>query len=500
MIELQFDMHIKHLGDGYDIFNFFKYLIDDLEPRYYFLLESVDEFSTEPLFSFICLEPNYILKINNGHKTEEILTEHGAQILDDLNSLELRDNGDRLFDDRSDYRIEALDILSQHFPSNTSSFPEIFPRRVMCGGYLGYLGYDIVAPVVGFKSTAKTPDIMMGMHTKVLIYNHKTQALFLIDNSFNKYEPDLELENSIRKFKEKHKYQKFSNLEDTYPEIDFDVDEFPSNIAQSKFSDMIEKTKDYILEGDIFQAVISRKVSVPSYGDDLSIYGALRKLNPSPYMYYLNFEEFRIIGSSPEALVTNDQNTIYTVPIAGTRRRGKTPNDEIRMENELINDPKEIAEHLMLVDLARNDLAKISLPGTVHPTNFMKIRKYRNVMHIVTNLQSKMQHGLTSFDLVKSMFPAGTVSGAPKLRAMEIIQEVEVDNRGAYAGAVGYFSLNGDCDLAITIRSLYLLNKTVTAQAGGGIVADSDPRLEWIETKNKLRSLLTAVKMAEVLQ
>jgi len=206
------------------------------------------------------------------------------------------------------------------------------------------------------------------------------------------------------------------------------------------------------------------------------------------------------IFSKPEALVTNDQDTIYTVPIAGTRRRGKTPNDEIRMETELINDPKEIAEHMMLVDLARNDLAKVSLPGTVHPTNLMKIRKYRNVMHIVTNLQSTMQPGLTSFDLVKSMFPAGTVSGAPKLRAMEIIQELEVDNRGAYAGAVGYFSLNGDCDLAITIRSLYLLNKTVTAQAGGGIVADSDPRLEWIETKNKLRSLLTAVKMAEVLQ
>ncbi|MFX0141283.1 MAG: anthranilate synthase component I family protein, partial [Candidatus Hodarchaeota archaeon] len=384
-----------------------------------------------------------------------------------------------------------LDLLEKLTPLEEHGFYEIFPRNVFYGGYLGYIGYDIVRDWVGFTRKTNFPDVMVGMHTKVLIFNHRTNKLYHIENALkNGYKPPERIIRSLKKYKPLKPMQ--------YPQVSINgTSNIVSNVNEVEYFKMIEKIKDYIYSGDIIQAVLSRKLKVKSETHDMDIYGALRQINPSPYMYYLNFGKIRIIGSSPEALVTIDNDKISTVPIAGTRKRGKTPEEDEALENELLGDIKERAEHVMLVDLARNDLAKVSKPGTVKPIDFMKIKRFRNVMHIITTLNSIKREKISSFEILKSMFPAGTVSGAPKLRAMEIIDELEKEPRGPYAGVVGYCSLNGDCDWAITIRTLYLNKSEITAQAGGGIVKHSQPANEWFETENKLKSILQSVKMAE---
>ncbi len=261
---------------------------------------------------------------------------------------------------------------------------------------------------------------------------------------------------------------------------------------------MIEKTKEHIYAGDIIQAVISRRLYTESKVDSMAIYEILRQLNPSQYMYNMNFDDVKIIGSSPEALVSKNKDILTTVPIAGTIRRGQTPEEDLKLEKELIEDPKEQAEHIMLVDLARNDLAKVSYPGTVDTYELMSIQKYQKVQHIISKVRSRTP--LDGYQVLKSMFPAGTLSGAPKKRAMEIINELETESRGPYGGGVGYFSINGDMTFAIAIRTLFGKAGKYFAQAGGGIVADSQPDDEFRETYNKLYSVIKSIKIAEVKQ
>ncbi|MHA1300177.1 MAG: anthranilate synthase component I family protein [Candidatus Helarchaeota archaeon] len=491
---MEFNFHIEALGKYKDIFSLFRHLNLDLDLKQSFLLESVQEQSKDLLFSFICLEPDYVLEINdNNYKFRNITNEKGETIKNYLESSEKIDNlqTDERFTDKVIYNIKAIDILKSLFPKNAQSFHEIFPRNIFYGGYLGYIGYDVVSDWVGYKQKTNYPDVLMGMHTKVLVYNHRTNNLYFIENSLkNGYQPPNELINSLKK------YQPIKHTK--YPNVSINgTDNIISNTSEIEYVKIIEKIKDYIYSGDIIQSVISRKLKVKSETHDMDIYGALRQLNPSPYMYYLNFGKIRLIGSSPEALVTIDNDRISTVPIAGTRKRGATPQEDQTLEKELLRDIKERAEHVMLVDLARNDLAKVSKPGTVLPSAFMQVKRFRNVMHIITELNSVKRDAISSFDILKSMFPAGTVSGAPKLRAMEIIHELEKEPRGPYAGVVGYVSLNGDMDWAITIRTLYLNKSEITAQAGGGIVKNSLPINEWFETENKLKSILQAVRMAE---
>jgi len=495
---MNFNFHLELLGQKYDIFNLFNHLISDLEVEYSFLLESVQEETRETLYSFICLEPDFILEIKNGKlKIRTVLSERGEKILEEINSTEtkpfIESNGS--FNDQVKYDMKAFDELQKYVFFNKNAFREIFPRNVFYGGYLGYIGYDSVASWVKFNSKSSYPDVLLGLHSKVLIYNHKTGQLFSIDNTLegeNGYERPIELIKSIKKY-HRHPMKK-------YPELSLnETEEYKSTVPFEKYSEMIEKTREHIFSGDIIQAVISRKIKTCSSADDLDIYGALRLLNPSPYMYYLNFKDIRILGSSPEALVSMDNEHVRTVPIAGTRRRGKTPEEEEKMVRELTQDPKEQAEHVMLVDLARNDLAKVSKSGTVIAKDFKVVRKYKHLMHLVTHLESQ-RRDISSVEILRSMFPAGTVSGAPKLRAMEIINEVERESRGPYGGVVGYFSLNGDADFAIAIRTIFMNNKELTVQAGGGIVKDSIPRLEWIETRNKMRSILLSIRMAEAFQ
>ncbi len=269
------------------------------------------------------------------------------------------------------------------------------------------------------------------------------------------------------------------------------------NMNKEEYGSMLLRAKEYIYSGDIIQVVLSQRLSRPTTADSLSIYRALRTINPSPYMYYLHLDDFHIIGSSPELLVRVEDGEIDYHPIAGTRRRGATEEDDLALERELREDEKERAEHIMLLDLGRNDVGRVSKPGTVQVTELMEVERYSHVMHLVSHVRGKLRDDLTAFDALRACFPAGTVSGAPKIRAMEIIAELEPDKRGPYAGSVGYISFSGNLDTAITIRTVTLKDGVAHVQAGGGIVADSTVEGEYQETINKAQALMRAIQEAE---
>jgi anthranilate synthase component 1 len=255
--------------------------------------------------------------------------------------------------------------------------------------------------------------------------------------------------------------------------------------------------KEYIKAGDVMQVVCSQRMSVPFTSDPVELYRSIRHLNPSPYLYYLNLDEFHIVGSSPEILARLEDGEVTVRPIAATRRRGRNEQDDIAMEEEMVNDPKEIAEHLMLIDLGRNDIGRIAEAGTVELTQKFGVERYSHVMHMVSNVRAKLRKGLKAMDVFRATFPAGTLSGAPKIRAMEIIDEFEPVKRGIYGGAIGYFSWQGNIDMAITIRTAIIKDEVLYIQAGGGFVADSDPELEWKESLNKGRAIFKAVEMVQ---
>ena len=260
---------------------------------------------------------------------------------------------------------------------------------------------------------------------------------------------------------------------------------------------MVRKAQEYIRAGDIFQVVLSQRLSRHVNAAPFTVYRALRSINPSPYMFFLGFQDLHIIGASPELLVRVEDEEVTIHPIAGTRRRGEDPQSDQQLADELKNDPKERAEHVMLVDLGRNDVGRVSIPGSVKVSQFMEIERYSHVMHLVSNVKGQLRPELTSYDALRAGFPAGTVSGAPKIRAMEIISQLEGEQRGIYAGAVGYFSHSGNLDTAITLRTMVIQNDRAYIQAGGGIVADSNPSEEYQESMNKAKALLRALDEAE---
>ncbi|MHA1293052.1 MAG: anthranilate synthase component I family protein [Promethearchaeota archaeon] len=497
--KFELDIHIEKLGSisNSDVFGFYNYLVKRFDNKNHALLESASINTKETLYSFIALEPDFMLEINEDkYKIYEVSTARGESIkeyVESRDTAEDRPHNPLPFKDNVDYNMISLDTLSHLTPYSNLPFTELFPRNIFYGGMLGYIGYDVVAPYVGYKSTSEFPDVLMGLYTKVLVYSHKSNALFLIDNSIGDYSYDKKLRYEL------HLFNRNNNSNDK-KEIPLDIDEidesgFRSNTSKSAHARMIEKTKEYIYAGDIIQAVISRRLYTESKIDPMKIYEILRQLNPSQYMYNINFDKIKIIGSSPEALISKNKDILNTVPIAGTIRRGKTPEEDIKLEKELLNDPKEQSEHLQLVDLARNDLAKVSYPGSIDTYEIFTIQKYQKVQHIVSKVRSRTP--LDGYQVLKSVFPAGTLSGSPKKRAMEIIQELETENRGPYGGAVGYFSFNGDMAFAIAIRTLFGRNGTYFAQAGGGIVADSQPEDEFQETYNKLYSVIKSIKIAE---
>ena len=277
-------------------------------------------------------------------------------------------------------------------------------------------------------------------------------------------------------------------------------DRHDPNTDPAVYREMVERAQEYIAAGDIFQVVLSQRVDVPTPVDPYTIYRALRTVNPSPYMFYLDFLDHQIIGASPELLVRLEDGVVTNHPIAGTRPRGKTPEDDARLAVELLADEKERAEHVMLVDLGRNDVGRVAKPGTVAVTRFMEIERFSHVMHIVSSVDGKIRDGMSPLDALRACFPAGTVSGAPKVRAMEIIAELEVDRRGAYSGAVGYVDFNGQMDTCIALRTLVFKDGVASIQAGGGIVLDSTPQGEYDESYHKMGALLRAVELAESIE
>jgi anthranilate synthase component 1 len=493
---MEFDIHIEKIGTLDDIFGFYKYLVKKDDLKKHVLLESASETTKDALYSFIALEPDFMLEINGEQfKMYDITSERGENIKNYVESkdpAEERPHNPLPFKDNVEYNMVALDTLSHLTPYSNLPFTELFPRNIFYGGMLGYIGYDVVAPYVGYKATSDFPDILMGLFTKVLVYSHKSNSLFMIDNSIDDYSKDKDIRYQLSLFNRNNKSKARSFSTDIE---DIDESSFKSNTSKSAHARMIEKTKEHIYAGDIIQAVISRRLYTESKVDPMAIYEVLRQLNPSPYMYNMNFDDVKIIGSSPEALVTKNKDILTTVPIAGTIRRGKTPEEDVKLERELLNDPKECAEHLMLVDLSRDNISKVSYPGSVDTYEFMTIQKYQKVQHIVSKIKGRTP--LDGFQVLKAVFPAGTVSGAPKLKAMQIIQNIETEARGPYSGSVGYFSFNGDLTMAIAIRTLFGKEGKYFAQAGGGIVQDSVPEKEFEETYMKMYSILKSIKIAE---
>ena len=371
------------------------------------------------------------------------------------------------------------------------------------GGLVGYLGYDCIRYIEPKLSKSNlpdplgTPDALFMLSEEVAVFDNLNNKLHLIVLS------DSESRSAISKAKERLKHLSNKLLNPLPKENSLEIiepveeEDFVSGFGEVEFKKSVEIIKEYIKAGDVMQVVCSQRMSVPFTSDPVELYRSIRHLNPSPYLYYLNLDEFHIVGSSPEILARLENNEVTVRPIAGTRRRGKDKKDDLRMEKDLTNDPKEIAEHLMLIDLGRNDIGRISEAGSVEVTEKFEVERYSHVMHMVSNVKGKLKKDLNYMDVVRATFPAGTLSGAPKIRAIELIEEIEPVKRGIYGGAVGYFSWNGNMDMAIAIRTAIIKDDILYIQAGGGFVADSDPELEWKEALNKGRAIFKAVEMVQ---
>ncbi|MBI2829817.1 MAG: anthranilate synthase component I [Chloroflexi bacterium] len=427
-----------------------------------FLLESVEGGEQLARYSFIGTEPYKVLTTLGKDKIDPL-----PAIADELNK----------------YKIVPV-----------SGLPKF------CGGAVGYLSYETVTRFEELPSPDHDPlglpeSLFMFVDT-LLIFDHVTHKIKVLSH--------VQLDGNIEKAYQQA-ITKIEALVDRLnqplrlgqPKHPVTESKLSSNFSKEEFEQAVLKIKRYITAGEAIQVVPSQRLSRLTKAAPFDIYRALRTINPSPYMFFFDFNDFYIIGASPEILVRVEDGTVTTRPLAGTRPRGKTPAEDARLEQELRADEKERAEHIMLVDLGRNDIGRVSEPGTVVVSDLMEVERYSHVMHLVTNVQGKLRNDVTAFDALRACFPAGTVSGAPKIRAMQIIAEVEPEKRGPYAGAAGYFSFSGDMDMAIAIRTMVLTKGIAYTQAGGGIVYDSVPEREYEETMNKARALLNAISQAE---
>jgi len=371
------------------------------------------------------------------------------------------------------------------------------------GGLVGYFGYETIGYIEPRLQASNkpdpigTPDILLMVSQDLLVFDNLSGKMLLLTHA-DPAQSDAyqQAQNRLAELVDKlHQLKAHPQPQSAGKQV-LESD-FVSGFTQQGYEDGVRKIKQYITDGDCMQVVLSQRMSIPFSAAPLDLYRSLRCLNPSPYMYYLNLDDFHIVGSSPEILVRLEDDTVTVRPIAGTRRRGETPEQDLALEQDLLADPKEIAEHLMLIDLGRNDAGRVSKVGSVKLTDKMIIERYSHVMHIVSNVTGELQEGKNAFDVLAATFPAGTVSGAPKIRAMEIIDELEPVKRGIYSGAVGYISWSGNLDTAIAIRTAVIKDQTLHIQAGAGIVYDSVPRSEWDETMNKGRAVFRAVSMAE---
>jgi anthranilate synthase component 1 len=395
--------------------------------------------------------------------------------------------------------LAFVEELQQRF-----AYPELPNLPAYTGGLVGYFGYDTIRYVekkIGKSAppdTIGTPDILLMVSNEIIVFDNVLSRIHLIAHA-NPNEPgawenaQLKLDDMVLSMQANVP----SELREPIEGPRLHEADFISSYGEENFKDHVQRIKEYIVEGDVMQVVLSQRMSVAFESDPLNLYRALRSLNPSPYMYYLDLEDFQIVSSSPEILARLDHGEVTVRPLAGTRRRGVDDEEDLFFERELLADPKERAEHLMLVDLGRNDIGRVCQTGSVEVTEMMVVERYAHVMHIASNVSGKIKEGLGPIDLLRATLPVGTLSGAPKVRAMEIIDELEPEKRGIFGGAVGYLSWNGNMDTAIAIRTAIVQDNTLFIQAGAGVVADSIPELEWKETMNKARSIFQAAAMAE---
>ncbi|NPB07924.1 MAG: anthranilate synthase component I [Aquificae bacterium] len=409
---------------------------------------------------------------------------------------ELYDRGRVEFFETDDPLDKLRSVVKRFRPYQDGNLPRFW------GGLVGYVAYDVVKfyePVPDENpDPINTYDYYMVLTDTVLIHDNLTGKVKILVPLFTEKGVEKEYDRALRRIKEvvnrlKTSTTTFLSVKEKEP----DLSRWSSNFTREEFEDIVKKAKEYIAQGDVIQVVLSQRFRKRFTGNPDNIYRVLRFLNPSPYMYYLDFGELKVIGSSPEILVRLEEGRIETRPIAGTRRRGRTEEEDKLLEKDLLSDEKERAEHLMLVDLARNDIGRVAKTGSVRVEHFMRVERYSHVMHIVSDVVGDLADPYDALDLLRATFPAGTVSGAPKVRAMQIIEELEREKRGIYAGSVGYISFQGNMDMAIAIRTAVYRDEEIFVQAGAGIVADSVPEREWEETVNKARALMKAVEMAE---
>ena len=447
---------------------------------YSYLLESVQGGEKWGRYSMIGLSADRILRVHD--RTVTLSTSDGSLLW----SKTVADPLAEIEGFQRQYRVP-------HIPG--------LPR--FTGGLVGYFGYDCVRYIEPRLNTPALPDplgcpdILLLASDRLVIFDNVSGKLTLIVHAdpavAGAYEKALaELDYLTARLAETP-----SRRGPTSPGREVEEQDFVSGFTRKEYEQAVLSIKAYIVEGDVMQVVPSQRLSIPFQASPLDLYRALRCTNPSPYMYYFDLADFHIVGASPEILVRLEGDTITVRPIAGTRPRGRDEAEDRRLEEDLLSDPKEIAEHLMLIDLGRNDIGRVAEVGTVSLTEKMIVERYSHVMHIVSNVTGKLGAGKSAMDVLRATFPAGTVSGAPKIRAMEIIAGLEPVKRGIYAGAVGYLSWDGNMDTAIAIRTAVIKDKTLHIQAGGGVVADSVPATEWEETMNKGRSTFRAVAMAE---
>jgi anthranilate synthase component 1 len=444
----------KFIFFPYDIppLDVFKNLYKHFENVY--ILESVTGMSKLAQFSFIGFDPEVVLTCKGSNLEIKSCIDGSVQR------------------EKTDDPLKSIRNLLKPRKENN-------PFR-LTGGSVGYISYDAIRYWERIPKNAKDdlgfPDVEMGIYSDGIIYNHLENKAFYV------YRKEDRL-NEIKKIL-KEEYC-FSELRFSKPHVNMDFNEFKNKM---------EKIKEYIYSGDAFQAVLSKRFEFGINGDLIGFYETLRRINPSPYMYFLKMGKKCVVGSSPEMLVRVDKGMVETFPIAGTRPKSINPRANEVMKKDLLADQKEIAEHIMLVDLARNDIGKITEFGCVKVPEFMAVHEFSHVMHIVSQVKGRLRKGFDAFDTFSSVFPAGTVTGAPKVRTMEIIDELEPTQRGPYAGAVGYFSYDGNADFAITIRTLCSNGQKAFIQVGAGIVADSEPKREWLETDYKAGALMKALE------
>ncbi len=444
-----------------------------------FLLESVEGGERVGRYSFIGVDPAGILSVQ--HREVTLRTKAGVQ------TRPLADGEDPL------HAVEAY--IRQFRPVKVPGLPRLI------GGAVGFMAYDIVRYFERLPATAvdelNVPDAMFMLVDTLVIFDHAKHQLLVLANAHNTGDPRAAYEQAAQRIEDivSVLYQPLPPFAPAPTPLG---DTLVSNMTQAQFEDAVRAAKVYIRNGDAFQIVLSQRFSQRTSASPLAIYRALRALNPSPYMFLLEFDDdLTLVGASPEVMVRLEDGTASVRPIAGTRKRGRTEAEDQALEQDLLADPKEIAEHVMLVDLGRNDLGRVCEYGTVSVREMMVVERYSHVMHIVSHVEGRLRPHLNAFDLLRATFPAGTLSGAPKVRAMEIIEELEGTRRGTYGGAVGYFSFDGSMDTCITIRTLLIRGDRVYLQAGAGLVADSDPTSEHQECLNKAKGVALALQYAE---